>query len=254
MKRCLALFLCSVQLFFASATMAAPGKKLVATLPPLYSMLLAVNEGSGNRVELLLPEGADPHHFSLKPSQVEMLAQADTVYYVSRATEVFLRSQIEQHPQKYVALFDDGKGSKYLTAHGWLSPYRMLAVVNKLDAKNSPAYAKKLQEKTLQWQAALKFLSSRRFMADTHAMDAFAEAFDLQPVILNKKTLSQPQAAQQKCVVVTHGDNPLADKFAKATGAHLVHVDLLGRKLAEGTEHYFQLMDALVRDISECLT
>ncbi len=66
-----------VLLTWAVAATAAP--RLVASIPPVHSLVAAV-AGERARVELLVPAGRSPHAYALTPSDTQALANADAVF------------------------------------------------------------------------------------------------------------------------------------------------------------------------------
>lgn len=74
-------------LLFTEAARAAP--IVVVTVGPVHSLVAGVMAGTGTP-RLLLPAGATPHAYSLRPSAARMLATADVVIRVGPALEAFL--------------------------------------------------------------------------------------------------------------------------------------------------------------------
>jgi zinc transport system substrate-binding protein len=83
--------LVSVGLLTARAE-AAP--VVVATILPLQSIAAAVMEGVGEP-SLLLPPGASPHAYGLRPSEAAMLERADLVLWVGEGLETFLTRMVD---------------------------------------------------------------------------------------------------------------------------------------------------------------
>lgn len=69
------------------AAMAAPD--VVVSIAPVHSLVAAVMDGVGEP-RLLVPPGASPHAFSLRPSDAQALANADLVFRVGPDMETFL--------------------------------------------------------------------------------------------------------------------------------------------------------------------
>lgn len=76
----------------ASARAAEP-PVVVASILPLHALTAAVMEGVAQS-HLLLPPGASPHSFQLKPSDAKKLQQADVVVWVGEALETFLEKPL----------------------------------------------------------------------------------------------------------------------------------------------------------------
>ncbi len=67
----------------------AEAPNVVASIKPIHSLLAGVMEGTGRPV-LLVPGGASPHTFSLRPSDAKALEDADIVVWVGEDLESFL--------------------------------------------------------------------------------------------------------------------------------------------------------------------
>lgn len=72
--------------------------KIVVTLKPIHSIVASLTQGV-SQVDLLLPDGASPHTFGLKPSHLRQLQQADLIIWVGPELELFMDKAITQmHP------------------------------------------------------------------------------------------------------------------------------------------------------------
>ncbi len=80
--------LLSAILVSATAT-AADTNRIVATIKPLHSLVAAVL-GDSAQATLLISNGASPHGFHLKPSQMSALQHAEIIFYVDAQLETFL--------------------------------------------------------------------------------------------------------------------------------------------------------------------
>ncbi len=67
-------------------TAAGAAPKVVVTVPPLHSLTALVMAGRGEPA-LLLPGGASPHIYVLKPADARKLAHADIVIRVGASLE-----------------------------------------------------------------------------------------------------------------------------------------------------------------------
>ena len=151
----------------AGAALAAP--KVVATVPPIHSLIAGVMEGIGAPA-LLLPGGASPHTHSLRPSQARALNEADVVFWVGAALETFLKAPlaaysqaadivtlsnapgVETLPLRKAGVIDavspDDEAGGALDPHIWLSVANAAAIVDAAvgavsarDPDNAAAYA-----------------------------------------------------------------------------------------------------------------
>ena len=73
----------------AAAAEAAPGRRVVATIKPLHSLVAGVMAGVADPV-LLVAGGASPHDYALRPSEARALASATVVFWIGRGVESFL--------------------------------------------------------------------------------------------------------------------------------------------------------------------
>ena len=73
---------------------AADAPAAVASIKPIHSLLAGVMEGVG-RPRLLVKGGASPHTYSLRPSEAQVLAEADFVVWVGEFLESFLTRPIQ---------------------------------------------------------------------------------------------------------------------------------------------------------------
>ena len=71
----------------APAALAAPD--VVVSIAPVHSLVAAVMTGVGEP-KLLVPPGASPHAFSLRPSDARALSNAEIVVRVGTDLETFL--------------------------------------------------------------------------------------------------------------------------------------------------------------------
>jgi len=68
--------------------------KLLTSIKPLQLIAAAVQDGAGTP-DVLLPPGASPHHYSLRPSDVRRLREADLFYWIGPDLESFLPRVLE---------------------------------------------------------------------------------------------------------------------------------------------------------------
>ncbi|MHA6491713.1 zinc ABC transporter substrate-binding protein ZnuA [Pseudomonas borbori] len=63
--------------------------RVLTSIKPLQLIAAAVQDGVG-RPEVLLPPGASPHHYALRPSDVRSVRDADLLYWIGPDLESFL--------------------------------------------------------------------------------------------------------------------------------------------------------------------
>ena len=76
------------------ATLSADAPRVVADIAPVHGLVAQVMEGVGTP-EVLLPQGASPHGFSLRPSQVRALADADVIFTIGEGLSPWLMETAE---------------------------------------------------------------------------------------------------------------------------------------------------------------
>jgi len=73
---------------------AAEPPRVLASISPIASLAAAVMRGVGEPA-VLLPRGASPHAYSMRPSDARALASADLVLWVGESLEAFLEEPLQ---------------------------------------------------------------------------------------------------------------------------------------------------------------
>lgn len=81
-------------LLLASKAALAEAPKVVADILPVHSLVSTVMQGVGEPT-LLLPPGAEPHSYSMRPSEARTLSEADIVFWVGGGLTPWLSKSIE---------------------------------------------------------------------------------------------------------------------------------------------------------------
>lgn len=95
-----------VFVFFALSALslgASAEVKVLTSIKPLQLIAAAVQEGVGTP-EVLLPPGASPHHYALRPSDVRRVADADLVYWIGPDMEGFLGKALQARSKPAVVV------------------------------------------------------------------------------------------------------------------------------------------------------
>lgn len=172
MARLLAIFL-----LILCSTAAQAQVNILTSIKPLQLIAQAI-QGEHGQAQVLLPPGASPHSFSLRPSDRKRLAEAELFYWIGPDMENFLIPLAKQHQQASIAVQNlpnlqllyyptehDDKEDEHerhaehdhhhqpggLDTHLWLSipnarviAERMAADLSRLDAQHAPAYQNNL--------------------------------------------------------------------------------------------------------------
>lgn len=76
------------------ATPALAEVRVLTSIKPLQLIAAAVQDGAGTP-DVLLPPGASPHHYALRPSDIRRVREAELVYWIGPDLEVFLPRVLE---------------------------------------------------------------------------------------------------------------------------------------------------------------
>ncbi|MEQ9123579.1 MAG: zinc ABC transporter substrate-binding protein, partial [Alphaproteobacteria bacterium] len=82
-----------VFLSFGGPLQAAPD--VVASIAPVHGIAARIMQGGASEPRLLLPPGASPHGYALRPSDAAALAEADVVFWIGPALETFLEKPLQ---------------------------------------------------------------------------------------------------------------------------------------------------------------
>ncbi|WP_260958334.1 zinc ABC transporter substrate-binding protein [Pseudomonas citri] len=186
MSRFFSLFV----VFVASFLLIGPAQadvKVLTSIKPLQLIAAAVQDGVGVP-EVLLPPGASPHHYALRPSDVRKVQSVDLLYWIGPDMEGFLPRVLNGRTLPSVAVQelpglklrhfaedsqshtdDDGDEHDHdhrpgtIDAHLWLSPINARVIAAKMAADLSAADP----ANTARYQSNLKGFNQR-----LDAMDA----------------------------------------------------------------------------------
>ncbi|MCY1405074.1 High-affinity zinc uptake system protein ZnuA [compost metagenome] len=85
------------------ATPALAEVRLLTSIKPLQLIAAAVQDGAGTP-EVLLPPGASPHHYALRPSDIRRVREAELLYWIGPDLEVFLPRVLEGRERPSLAV------------------------------------------------------------------------------------------------------------------------------------------------------
>lgn len=166
------LLAAAVVLVATGPSKAADGPHVVASIGPIGSLTAAVMRGVGSPI-VLLPAGASPHAYALRPSEARALASADLVLWVGEALETFLEGPLQSlaraetvvelaeadgltlYPARKGGIWeadhgdehdsdDHGHGHGGIDPHLWLDPRNAAVLVDRIAgalAERDPAHA-----------------------------------------------------------------------------------------------------------------
>jgi zinc transport system substrate-binding protein len=79
--------------------------RVLTSIKPLQLIAAAIQDGVGTP-EVVLPPGASPHHFTLRPSDIRRVQEADLLYWIGPDLEGFLPRVLEGRSKPALAVQD----------------------------------------------------------------------------------------------------------------------------------------------------
>ncbi|MGE8099200.1 zinc ABC transporter substrate-binding protein [Pseudomonas fluorescens] len=213
--RLFAIFVTFTAGFFAISAAHAE-VSVLTSIKPLQLIAAAVQDGVGVP-EVLLPPGASPHNYALRPSDVRKVQSVDLLYWIGPDMEGFLPRVLKGRSLPSVAVqelpglklrrfaedshshaedadehdHDHRPGS--LDAHLWLSPVNARVIAAKIatdlsaaDPANAPRYQsnlkafdERLDALDLRLKARLAGIAGKPYFVFHEAFDYFEDAYGL---------------------------------------------------------------------------
>lgn len=204
-------FAAFVALFLSSLAVQAADVRVLTSIKPLQLIAAAV-QGDLGQPEVLLPPGASPHHFALRPSDVRRVQSADLLYWIGPDMESFLPRVLNGRQSPSVAvqalpgltLRHFGEGAEHahdhehdhdehdhdhrpgsLDAHLWLLPAnarviaaKMAADLIALDSANASRYQANLAAFERRLSSLDAELKARMAPLQDKPFFVFHQAFD----------------------------------------------------------------------------
>jgi zinc transport system substrate-binding protein len=231
-SRLFSLFMCcALGLGFNSQALA--DLKVLTSIKPLQLIAAAVQDGAGTP-DVLLPPGASPHNYALRPSEVRRVGSASLLYWIGPDLEGFLQRPLTQRTLPSVAVQDlpglhlrhfdqeqhahEADGDEHdhdhrpgsLDAHLWLDPANARVIAEKMAAdfaQADPANAPRYQQNLARFEQRLDQLDARirqrlagvahqPFFVFHEGFDYFEQAYGLKHAgVFTVGTEVQPGAA-----------------------------------------------------------
>ena len=215
MSRLFSIFVAFVASFLLMGSAHAE-VKVLTSIKPLQLIAAAVQDGVAIP-EVLLPPGASPHNYALRPSDVRKVQSVDLVYWIGPSMEGFLPRVLNGRTLPSVAVqdlpglklrhfaedshshaeeadehdHDHRPGS--LDAHLWLSPVNARVIATKMAAdlsaadpanaaryqSNLKAFDDRLDAMDLRLKARLAGIAGKPYFVFHEAFDYFEDAYGL---------------------------------------------------------------------------
>jgi zinc transport system substrate-binding protein len=267
--------------------------RLVASIKPIHSLLVALTEGVAEP-ELLIKGMASPHGFSLKPSEARLIAEADLLFWVGPSLENFLKKPATSLGGKRAIALQNLQGVKLrqgehdahgheheIDGHLWLDIENMRAFLHeavRLIAERRPTAKERLSANLEGLETKLKDIDQelrknlapfkdKPYIVFHDAYGYFEARYGLKSIgVVSVNPERKPSAKKladlrrriEKSGAVCVFREPQFDAAFAATlvegsKAKIGMLDPLGADLADGPELYFQLLRNLAAGLTGCL-
>jgi zinc transport system substrate-binding protein len=258
--------------------------KVLTSIKPLQLIAAAVQDGVAIP-EVLLPPGASPHNYALRPSDVRKVQSVDLVYWIGPSMEGFLPRVLNGRTLPSVAVqdlpglklrrfaedshshaeeadehdHDHRPGS--LDAHLWLSPVNARVIATKMAADLSAA------DPALRLKARLAGIAGKPYFVFHEAFDYFEDAYGLKHTGVFSVAAEVQPGAQHVSAMRTRlqevgktcvfSEPPLRPRLAETLVAglpvKLAELDALGGYTPATAQGYEQVLEKLGNDLAGCL-
>jgi zinc transport system substrate-binding protein len=282
------IFLTAILLFF-SVNSFAKDRLFVASIKPVYDILLAITKDKNNSILLFSPNSLE-HNHQLKKSDIINLTKADLIFYADDSLENFLPKIIANYSLKNKShqlskvsdlnILQHRNNKKNIDPHFWLNPQNAIKIAGfmqqkicEIDSENCASYKKNYQEFSQQMLKLSKKLekilnakgkSGYVFFHDGYQY--FEDYFSITPaMVLNEnhggeisiKSLRKfnaiNEAGQAKCIFGEVLDEQnAAQKLAQKYQLKLIILDPLGLRIESSDKAFLTMMTTLVDDVAKC--
>lgn len=276
---------CAALLLFPLQALAAP--KVVTSIRPVQALVYAVM-GDIALPDVVLEPGTSPHAFALKPSQAQMLQDAEIVFWIGPGLETALQAPLQNLAgnARVVSLIDT-PGLDLLQIggsvdpHVWLSPNNAKLLIDvikdeltRLNPEHTAVYAKNAKVAKNRLKLLIKkmgkFLSHTQdvpYMVQHDGFGYIARDFGMNAVghlqtvpgrEPGAKHVSQVREAIAakgvKCLFVEPQFTPaLAKRLKEETGVYLGELDPMGGELDMSPTLHVRIIQRIVLHMDECL-
>lgn len=259
------------------ALSAAP--RIVVSIKPIHSLVANLTEGVTTPL-LFIQSTTSPHHAMVKPSELQLLTQADLFFFVGENLEHYLSSILKKLPPTVtvVSLLEiPGLNLIHSDPHIWLDPIRMISVTQAITKKlikidpihqtqyqrNAGNLQKKLQQLHEKLLIQLKPIQNQSFLTFYDAYAYLNERYHLQKGHGMVQHPEQPLGAYQLVRLKKQIDQGqfaclFQEKNFSAKTIQILNeskkipigtLDVFGTHLPTGPLQYFEMMSQLARTL-----
>lgn len=184
MKMLSSLWVSALLLFgvpvIAQETLAQP-PRVLASVHPLA--LMAASIVPEEQLSVLLPPGVTPHDFSLRPSDIDTIQNADIILWAGARAEPYLRGFVQRWPEKqWIDVSSFYEQGMVNDAHWWFSTTMMTRAQQALAQalqQDSSTFAAQVEQAVTQAKQQLAPLKQRGFFVFHRAYDHWVQDMQL---------------------------------------------------------------------------
>jgi zinc transport system substrate-binding protein len=256
---------------------AAEARILVSNKP---LALIAAATYPADQIDILVPDGMSPHDYSLRPSDIGLIRQADKILWAGSHVEPFLAKFA--HRKSNTEWLDATALMQELGLYGsdphvWLSPELAIAISQRITTwnpinieqaqKDQQIFTHKLRELVTNSREQLAPLKNSGFFVFHQAYDYWFQAIDIKP--LGAFTLSperkpgarhvqtmrnQLQNQEVSCVLSEPQFSPaLIDTVVNGLIIQRGELDPLAGSSVVTQSAYVEWLSAMTKALAECL-
>lgn len=257
--------------------------KVLASVHPLA--LMAASVVPAENLTVLLPKGMTPHDFSLRPSDVKAIQNADIIVWTGPIAEPYLASFAKRWPTKLwlnvgpdeaPATHDHHDDAHHhdhdhqQDRHWWFSPSLMVQAQAQLAqalGRDGGDFAKQVEQAQAQIRAELQPVQHRGFFVFHQAYDHWVTAFGLNQLGAftlsperkpGAKTLAAMRKQLQQGAVVCVFSEPqfspaLIDSVTQGLAVKRAELDPMAANIALTADGYVRFMHDLAQRFKNCL-
>ncbi|MDO6680908.1 MULTISPECIES: metal ABC transporter solute-binding protein, Zn/Mn family [unclassified Oceanobacter] len=242
---------------------------VLASVHPLA--LVAASVVPAERLNVLVPPGMTPHDFALRPSDIDLIQNADIILWAGPVTEPYLKGFANRWPDKiWINVAELGQDSPIQDPHWWLSPSVMKLAQQQLAeqvGRDSATFAAAVDLAVAESRTLLAPVRQRGFFVFHRAYDHWVAALGLnqvgyftlspeqKPGIRTLQTMrSQLMSGEVVCVFSEPEFSPaLVDRIVEGITVGRGELDPMGLQVEIASDAYPALLMDMAHRARTCL-
>lgn len=157
--------------------------RVLASIHPLA--LVAASVVEADRLEVLLPEGMTPHDFSLRPSDIDRIQNADVILWAGVVAEPYLAGFVDRWPEKQWLDVSLANTTSIKDPHWWFSTDLMIKAQQQLTRMlrlPSNAFEQQVNQAVDEARLTLAPVKHRGFLVFHQAYDHWVDSMQLNQI------------------------------------------------------------------------